>query len=126
VTLLQGFQWVIIGIVILAIINKFGIIDVKGLGPIVEWSLTIVLLNFFLFLNMFNNFYDTVSPPGKLVTQETITPELLPTHVAQKTEVLDQSYEENASTTHDEAEEAPLTHEPEHCTGVAKEQNAIE
>lgn len=52
---------------VLFVINELEIVQINILGKIVEWSLALVLINFFVFLNFFNNFYDSVHPVCKLV-----------------------------------------------------------
>ena len=61
---IMNFVYVIVAILIY---NKFVGFGIRVVGAFGEWSLTMVLLNFFVFLNLFNDFYDTVHPEGKLV-----------------------------------------------------------
>lgn len=63
---LLGFKYVIYGIAALAVVNKI-YLDIHGLGPLIEWTMTFILMNFFVFLNLFNNYYDSVHAEGKLV-----------------------------------------------------------
>ena len=96
---LVGFIYTIVYVLVM---NKF-VLGIKVVGAIGEWALTIVLLNFFVFMNLFNDFYDSVHPVGKLVhptkpvvsetaaveeqkyTYEPISEDILPIHTVAPT-----------------------------------------
>jgi hypothetical protein len=48
------------------VFNKF-YYGSRFLGAMIEWSLALVLINFFVFVNLFNDFYDSVHSEAKLV-----------------------------------------------------------
>lgn len=115
--------WFVYGLAGLAILNKIGVFDIKILGAAIEWTLTFILLNFFVFLNLFNNYYDTVHTVGKLVHLPKDQPSLLPTETKVEPEpvIAEEKLDESAN----EHSEAPAEVE-ESAAGVQTASNSIQ